>query len=513
MKRRSFLQKLAATGIVLPMTMGFPRVRAFAQPPEGSPFANLAATNTDRIFIFIRLAGGNDGLNTVVPYNNATYYAAREEGQIYIEAKDTVKLPGSSTLGLHPSLAPLLPFYNEKKLAIIQNVGYPNQNLSHFRSTDIWMTGTDADVYEQSGWYAKYLEKLYPDYPNTLPPAPFAIELGTYLSTTLIGNKNNMGVAVADLSYIPGQPDSDPTAATHAGDEERYVREIARQTNIFSNSIIAAGVKQLTNKITYPTGNNVATALAAIVRIIAGGLPTQMYIINIGGYDTHSNQLTAQANLHKQLADALAAYQRDLEAFGLDKKVALMTLSEFGRRAYSNGTGTDHGSAAPMFALGAGVNGGIYGKDPNFEDLEDPGNLKMEYDFRQLYASLLSQWFGAADADIAPGPLPRQFAQLPIFQRAATGVNEEQTSDGLILSQNYPNPAAAETVISFEGVGADANATLTIATLEGREILRESITSGQTSLRIDTRKLPNGTYIYELRRGTSRLVRSMTVLR
>ena len=514
MKRRSFLNKLAATGMVLPMTMGFPRVRAFAQPPAGSPFAKLAAANTDRIFIFIRLAGGNDGLNTVIPYTNQTYYAAREEGQLYIEAKDVAKLPGSATLGLHPSLAPLLPLYAEKKLAIIQNVGYPNQNQSHFRSTDIWLSGTDADVFSQAGWYAKYLEKMYPDYPNTLPSAPFAIELGTYLSTTLVGEKNNMGVAVADLSYIPGQPDADPTADTHAGDEEQYIREIARQTNIFSNSIIAAASKQLTNKVTYPTNNNLGAALAAIVRIIAGGLPTQMFIVNVGGYDTHSNQLTQQANLHKQLADALAAYQRDLEAFGLDKRVALMTISEFGRRVYSNGTGTDHGSAAPMFALGAGVNGGIFGRDPNLDDVEPPGNLKMEYDFRQLYASILSQWYGAADADIAPGPLPRQFTHLPIFQRAATGVAEDLAAAmGLELGQNYPNPAAVETVIPFGGVGPDMSVTLALATIEGREILREQLSSGQTSLRLDTRALPNGSYIYELRSGAARIARPMTVLR
>lgn len=515
MKRRTFIQKLAATGMILPMAMGFPRLRAFAQPPENSPFTKLAAAQSDRILIIIRIAGGNDGLNTIVPYTNAAYYAARSEGAVSIAENEAVKLPGSDTLGLHPELSPLKQLFEEKKLAIVQNVAYPNQNLSHFRSTDIWLSGSDANVYSQAGWYAKYLEEIYPDYPDTLPAMPFAIELGTYLSTTLIGEKNNMGIAITDLSYVPGMPDSDHLADNHEGDEEKYVREIMRQTNVFSNSIIAAAIKQSTNKAVYPTGNKLADALAAIVRVIAGGLTTQMYIVNVGGYDTHSSQLVQQANLHKQFAEALLAFQRDIEAFGLDKRIALMTISEFGRRVASNGTGTDHGAASPIFALGTSVNGGFYGREPNLEDLDNNGNLKMEYDFRQLYASVLSQWFGAADSELTPGPLPRTFAQLPVFQRLATGANESGTfaANGLSLGQNYPNPAIAETIIPFEGIGPNIIATLTISTIEGREILREQLTSGQTALRIDVRKMPAGAYIYEIRNGSARITRSMTVLR
>ncbi len=513
MKRRSFIQKLAATGIVLPLAMGFPRVRAFAQPPAGSPFTGALGSTDDRVLIIIRLAGGNDGLNTVVPYGIPAYYAARSTGNISIAESDAVKLPGSITMGLHPSLAPLLPLFQEKKLAIIQNIAYPNQNLSHFRSTDIWLTATDADVYSQAGWYAKYLEKIHPDYPNTLPADPFAIELGTYLSTTLIGDKNNMGIAVTDLSYVPGQPDSDPVANNKEGDEERYVREIARQTNIFSNSIIAAATKQPNNKIAYPTENQLATALASIVRTIAGGLSTQMFIVNVGNYDTHTNQLVTQANLHKQFADALYAFQRDIEAFGLDKRISLMTISEFGRRVSSNGVGTDHGSAAPHFIMGTNVNGGFFGHDPNLTDLDSAGNLKMEYDFRQIYASVLSQWFGASETDISPGALPRKFLQLPIFQNFTSVSDDFGDSGGMYLGQNYPNPAVAETVIPFEGIGPNNNAILTLSTVEGRMLLREQILSGQTALRIDTRNLPSGSYIYELRNGQLHIAKSMTVMR
>lgn len=499
MKRRSFLRRLAATGVVLPMAMGFPRVRAFAASPDGSPFGRITAANKDRIFVMIRLAGGNDGLNTVVPYTNSQYYTARTEGNLAIAADQVVKLSDSSTLGLHPSLAPLSALYQEKKMTIIQNVGYPNQNLSHFRSTDIWLSGSDADVYDNAGWYAKYLEGIYPDYPATLPKDPFAIELGTYLSTTLVGEKNNMGMALANLDYIPGAPDSDPVTTNHQGDEEQYVREIIRQSNTFFNSILAAGQKQTANKVQYPN-NALAQGLAGIARVIAGGLATQMYIINVGGYDTHSNQLTAHANLHDTFANAVLAFQRDLEAFGLDKNVCFMTISEFGRRPKSNGTGTDHGSAAPMFVFGSGVRAGIIGADPNLSSLDKNGNLQMQYDFRQLYASILGQWFGASESEITPKALPRHFEQLPIFQtNTTTSVYSKQTIDAtLSLGQNYPNPASTVTYIPIAGILSGSVARLEIMTMDGRPISSYEIMPGQNSVAVQTSTLENGTYLYVL---------------
>lgn len=512
MKRRTFIQRLASTGIVLPIAMGFPRVRAFAKSPAGSPFMRLAGSTNDHVMVMIRLAGGNDGLNTVVPYQNQTYYDARNGDSLAIAADTVAKLPGNDRLGLHPALAPLVQLYNENKMSIVQNVGYPNQNLSHFRSTDIWLSGSDWNVYDNAGWYGKYLEDVYPNYPTELPTDPFAIELGTFLSTTLIGERNNMGVAVADLSYIPGQPDPDPVRGTHAGDEEAYVREIAKQSNIFSNSIIAAGTRQLTNKVTYPsqTENPLAFGLAGIARLIAGGLTTQMYIINVGGYDTHSNQLTVQAGLHKMLADAVLLFQRDLEGFGLDKRVCVMTVSEFGRRVASNGTGTDHGSAAPMFVFGSGVIGGFIGSEPNLSDLEGQGNIKMQYDFRQVYASVLGQWYGADEGLIAPNALPRHFEQLPIFKVTASGVNTPMADAALQLGQNFPNPANGRTTIPLDGI-LNGDGRLTVYNAEGRAVMAQAVTSGARSVEIPTSGMASGTYIYELSSGGARRSKTMQV--
>ncbi len=515
MKRRIFLQRLAATGIVLPMAMGFPRVRAFAASPDGSPFGRITSANKDRIFVIVRLAGGNDGLNTVVPYTNQDYYTARAEGSIFIKADEVLKLSDSQTMGLHPSLKPIWDLYNEKKMTIVQNVAYPSQNLSHFRSTDIWLSGSDATVYDNSGWYGRYLEGQYPDYPASLPKDPFAIELGTYLSTTCVGANNNMGVAVTSLDYIPAQAAADTVAATHAGDEESYIREIMRQSNVFSNSILAAGFKQQTNKSKYGT-DALAQGLAGIARVIAGGLATQMYIVNVGGYDTHSNELSAQATLHETFANAVVAFQRDMEAFGLDKKVCLMTISEFGRRPQSNGTGTDHGSAAPMFVFGSGVRGGLIGNNPNFSDLDTNKNLKMQYDFRQVYASVLGQWFGASEAEITPKALPRHFEQLPIFQSSATMTDVHSTDDinaTLSLGQNYPNPASTMTTIPVSGILSGSQARLNLFTLDGRLIAAQEVMPGQTSVTVNTEALSEGTYMYVLNVGGVARMNKMVVAR
>ncbi|HVZ38193.1 MAG TPA: DUF1501 domain-containing protein [Candidatus Kapabacteria bacterium] len=516
MKRRTFIQRLASTGIVLPIAMGLPKMRAFAKSPAGSPFMRLASSTNDHVMVLIRLAGGNDGLNTVVPHTDSTYYTARKQGQAddcSIAADTVLKLPDHQSLGLHPSLAGLHELYGEQKVAIIQNVGYPNQNLSHFRSTDIWLSGSDYNVYDNAGWYAKYLEEKYPDYPSVLPSDPFAIEFGTFLSTTLIGENNNMGIALADLSYIPGQPGVDPVRTTHAGDEEAYVRSIDQQSNIFSTSIIAAYAKVLANKVTYPTqGNLLATVLSGVARLIAGGLGTQFYIVNAGGYDTHSDQLTRQKTLHQQLADAVKAFQRDMEAFGLDQRVSLMTISEFGRRVASNGTGTDHGSAAPQFVIGSSVNGGVFGSDPNLTDLESPGNIKMQYDFRQIYASVLGQWYGATDDFIAPKALPRQFDQIPIFKTSGqSGVQTPQYAGALQLGQNFPNPANGSTVIPLQGVFDAAGGRLAIYDVDGGVVFSQAVAPGQAELELSTRGMASGTYVYELTSGGVRRSRTMIV--
>ena len=515
MKRRKFLQRVASTGIVLPIAFGFPKLRAFGQSPKGSPFMRLAAAENDHIFVLIRLAGGNDGLNCFVPYTNDLYYNARFAGtsdDLSIAADEVIKLPDSSTMGFHPSFAPLTDLYNDGKMTIVQNVAYPGQNLSHFRSTDIWLSGSDANVFDDAGWYAKYLETKYPDYPEVLPNSPFAIEFGNFLSTTLIGEDNNMGVAVGNLDYIPGLPNDNDLANTKAGEEEAYVREIIRQSNVFSNSILAAYLAGPDNSGNYTdASSNLGQGLAAVARMIAGGLETRMYILNVGGYDTHTNELVTQANLLSQLANAVSEFHSDLESLGLGDRVCSGTISEFGRRVKSNGTGTDHGEAAPMFFFGNGVNGGIIGDDPNLSDLSGPGNLKMQYDFRQLYASILGQWYEATEEELAPA-LPRQFDQLPVFKTSPSSVAEgDALAAGFTLGQNAPNPARGRVTIPVGGVKSGMNARFSVYSVKGRELLAQPVAPGQSSVEVDVSKLPSGTYVYALTAGPLRRTRQMVI--
>lgn len=516
MKRRKFIQRVASTGIVLPIAFGYPRLRAFSQAPAGSPLARAAASENDHVYVIIRLAGGNDGLNTLIPYTNDVYYSERFAGteqDLSIPADQALKLSGNATLGLHPSMEGVRNLYDQGKVSVVQNVGYPGQNLSHFRSTDIWLSGSDYNVFDNAGWYAKYLEAKYPDYPEILPDAPFAVEFGNFLSTTLIGEENNMGVAVGDLSYIPGLPGNDDLAGTRAGEEEAYVREIIRQSNVFSNAILDAYIAGPDNTGSYTTASGtLGQVLAAVCRMIAGGLGTRMYIVNVGGYDTHTGQMTAHANLLGQLSSGIAEFHADLAARGLADRVCGGTISEFGRRLRSNGTGTDHGSAAPMIFFGNGVQGGIIGDDPDLVNLEGPGNIRMQHDFRQLYASILGQWYEATEEQIDPA-LPREFEQLPIFQTSSSISGGDRLADGFRLGEAFPNPARSGVTIPVAGVRHGMEARLVLYSSDGRALMSRPVAPGSKSIAIDVAGLPNGSYIYSLSAGPLRRSGQLVVRR
>lgn len=501
---------MGSAGIVLPITMQARSVTAFAQSMGHSPFMRAGAGYQDHVIVVLRLFGGNDGINTVVPYHDESYYKARSGSgvDVSIRPEKVLPLPGSGTLGFNPNFQGMHELFGEGKVAIVQNVGYPNQNLSHFRSTDIWLTASDAEKFEPAGWYGRYLEGRYPEYPERLPSDPYAIELGTTLGLTLVGRRHDMGIALFDLSYVPEQPSPEGDGELSREEEEKHLRGLLRQVNIFSSSIIAAQEKVPKNMAAYPD-STLGRDLGMVARLVAAGLGTQMYVINVDGFDTHLNHVARHNWLLNHVSEGIRSFQRDLEAFGLDHRVTTMTISEFGRRIPTVGTGTEHGAAAPLFVVGSRVNGGILGHDPDIDDLDADGNLKMEYDFRQIYSSVLGQWLGASDDEILAA-LPRRFEQLPIFKAAESSAGSEGSAS-VVLGQNLPNPASAHTVIPFDGIPSGAIARLTLHTLDGREILSRVLMPGDRSITIDTRPLPSGAYIYELAAGRTRLVRKMTV--
>ncbi len=370
----------------------------------------------DKIIVIVNLNGGNDGLNTVIPYQDQNYYSLRPD--IAIQS-DSV-LPITSDLGLHPSLTHLANYWSEGKLCIVENVGYSNQNLSHFRSTDIWQSASDSDQVVSTGWLARALEQVYPNHAENLPDVPMALLQGTTNQLLLTGEQGITGIMVDDpANFLDLVSSTFYNSAdniipdTSGGNELQYIRNIdnsAFEYAEYIQSVSDSGV----NTMEY-ANNPLSVQLSSAAKLISGGMYSPFFVVYQGGYDTHSDQVNRHGVLMSDLSLALYNFYNDLENQGLADKVVVMTTSEFGRRPYQNGGGgTDHGAAAPMFVLGNTVNGGIIGNPPNLSSFDDNSNLLHEYDYRQIYSSLLGQHFGLS-SDIIDNALLESFNNLDII--------------------------------------------------------------------------------------------------
>jgi len=379
----------------------------------------------DKIVVVVNLNGGNDGLNTVIPYQDSNYYSLRPDIAI---SNDSV-LPITSDLGLHPSLTHLANYWNQGKLCIVENVGYSNQNLSHFRSTDIWQSASNSNQTVNTGWIARILEQIYPDHTDNLPEIPMALLQGTTNNLLLTGEQGITGIQVDDPSSFLdlvnstyyNSPDN-IIPDTSGGDELQYVRNIdntAFEYAEYIQNVADSG----SNTMDY-ANNSLSIQLSSVAKLISGGMYSPFYIVYQSGYDTHSDQINRHGILMSDLSLALSNFYNDLENQGLADKVVIMTTSEFGRRPYQNGGGgTDHGAAAPMFVLGNTINGGIIGNAPNLSSFDGNNNLLHEYDYRQIYSSLLSQHFGLS-SDQINNALLNSFESLDIISTTNSGVGD-----------------------------------------------------------------------------------------
>lgn len=473
MRRRSFLRHLTHTlavpGVV--GTMGF----RMPGPNSLSTLLRMAA-DSDRMLVMIFLEGGNDGLNTVVPLDQLSKLN---------KARPHVILPDSSLLALkqsevalHPALKGLASLYDESRLQIIQNVGYPEQNYSHFRSTDIWMTGSDAHTLVNSGWSGRFLDDRYPGYPSDYPsadmPDPLAIEMGYGSSLVFQGPSAAISMVISDPNsfYELLQNEEEAAPNTPAGEKLRYVRLIARQSQQYGEVVKTAATKIKSQK-TFPA-TRLGQQLKIVSRLIAGGLRTPLYMVRLGGFDTHDAQVLSSdhtqgehADLLKDMNDSIMAFMADLELQGTEDKVLGMTFSEFGRRIVSNASlGTDHGAAAPLFVFGNAVKGGVIGKNPvipsnaNYES-----NLDWEYDFRQIYSSVLEQWLGATSTT-SEGIFNASFESVPIIGSKIILKNQENLTNFSV----YPNPLNGQASIQLiDTVGA---VRVEATDLQGRLVAR-----------------------------------------
>jgi uncharacterized protein (DUF1501 family) len=523
MKRKDFLRK-SITGGLAPVVINGMGVKAFAENPL-IQFLGKAG-NEDRVLVLIQLNGGNDGINTVVPLDQYSNLMA-VRSNIAIAENKVLSLSGTAGTGLHPGLSELRNLYNNGNVSIVQSVGYPNPNYSHFRATDIWLTGSDADETLETGWMGRYLDQKYTNYPTGYPnidfPDPPAIQIGYLISPAFQGAEASLAMSITDptsfYQFVSGTVD--PAPNTPAGHELTFLRLVAQQTQAYSAVIKAAAGKATNLSTLYPAAgqNSLADQLKIVAQLIAGGLKTKVYMVSLGGFDTHAQQVTSgatstgtHAKLLSQISVAVNAFQDDLKKLNIADRVLGMTFSEFGRRIISNESlGTDHGAAAPLFLFGTKVNGGLLGSNPVIpanSTVND--NIPMQYDFRSIYATILKNWFGVSDVELNNTML-NSYPVLNFINTNNTGITEEN-----LLEQHtvncYPNPCAEYTTIGFESKGGLMRLSLFNAQGQLLEVIQEATYPvGKIETRVNTSHLSSGIYYYQIQHGNAQVMKNFVV--
>ena len=414
--RRLFLQQMAqSVGKVPslnPLSFG-PKILDLSTmlPPE------QVEGMKNRTLVVVQLSGGNDGLNTLIPYSQQGYYDARPT--LALSKSDVLQLNGD--VALHPSMTGLQSLFKNNHVAVAQGVGYPNPNRSHAESMTIWQTAAPDQSYN-TGWLGRYLDGA-----RSVDSSINAVELDTLLSPTVVGAKER-AMAIQSLQTFKVQPmkKTEPSST-----DESTIRALdsiqcssCQEYNDLVNAMMEAGLNALTasdivqqaaagyqTSINYPK-NDFSNRLKLAAQIVTSSLNPTIVYLQIGGFDTHANQKNTQANLLKTVSDGIAAFYQDMYAKGKSNDTLIMTFTEFGRRVKENGSqGTDHGTAEPMFLIGGRVNGGLYGTYPSLSNLDSNGDLQYTVDFRQVYTSVLQDWLGADPTQV----LSSQFQKLNMF--------------------------------------------------------------------------------------------------
>lgn len=395
--RRSFLQAMGIAGSGSIM-LGSNMVSASAPSPLNTAIADA---ETDNILILIRLSGGNDGLSTVIPMEQYDAYA-NARPNIYIPESKVLKL--TDEFGVPSYMKPLETLWDEGQFKAVHGVGYQNQSLSHFTGSDIF-ANTELDPpnpfrREDTGWMGRHFEECFPDYLMSPPEAPAAIQIGQFGSMVFQGEETNYAFVTSNIDQLEEIAETglqyglDDTLFNGCmyGDQLKFLRGVANTTYEYSGKIHAA-YERGQNQVEYQT-NGFARQLALLARLIKGNLGTKVYMISMGGFDTHGNQPIAHERLMTNLSVAINNFYEDLAFTQQDEKVLSMTFSEFGRRIYENGSnGTDHGKAAPTLFFGSGLNGSAFvGDHPALDDPDGRGNLEYTMDFRDLYATVMAEW-------------------------------------------------------------------------------------------------------------------------
>ncbi|MGE3802518.1 MAG: DUF1501 domain-containing protein [Candidatus Kapaibacterium sp.] len=504
MRRRDFLKRIPPV-LATPFALHGLRLQGLAE--TNRLYEGLAKIGeTDRVLLIIQLEGGNDGLNTVIPFEDAIYYNARPN--LAVAKEEVLRLNGQPLLGMNPVMEGMASLFNDGELAIVQNIGYDQMNLSHFTGTEIWNTasGWRKDEFLNTGWVGRYLAGEYPDFPDVLPDDPPAIEISPATSSifTVVGASIAMSLTdpqeFYDLVSAGPNVSDEVDVTTLAGREWEFIDLINRQSITFADTVRSAATKA-ENQVTYPD-TDFARSLAIVARLVAGGLGTRIYKVRLGNFDTHGGQALVHPLLLRTLSDGVKAFQDDLHALNVADRVVGITYSEFGRRVGENGPGTDHGTAAPHFVFGSGVNGGeVFGNVPDLVNVDRFGNLPHELDFYCYYASVIAPFFNVDDTrlkDILPLNLCDRSSFLPLY-RASSVKEADARVDQLKV---VPNPVSASLFISLP-VALHGAATLHLALYDGGgRVIREEERMGlESELVLNVEELPSGTYYLEIRSG------------
>ncbi|MBN2814805.1 MAG: DUF1501 domain-containing protein [Bacteroidales bacterium] len=535
MNRRKFIRNIGMASAGSVMLSGVP-VRLLA---ANSSLKMVAANGNNNVLIFVQLHGGNDALNTLIPVNQYdTYYTYRPNIAIpdsgsrkFIQVDDTLAL--EDQMGLHPDMIGFKELYDQGKAAIVQNVGYPDMNMSHFRGRDIVMMGGEATTDYSSGWMGRFLNHAYPGYPEAYPsdsmPDPIGIEMGNLMSIAFhreegipmginIHNPDQFYQLITTVGVEPPilYPDS------HAGDELRYLMELEKKANQYAGRLKEAYDQGSNSTVVYPEAyplsapepflsNPLSGQLKLIARLLKGGLKTRIFLCRIGGFDTHGEQvenydstLGTHSALLYHLSSAIKAFQDDLAAMSIEDNVLTMTFTEFGRRVYSNASyGTDHGSATPVFLFGKGLKGGVLGTNPNLNDLNN-GNLKYTTDYRQVYTSVVQDWLGASNEAMQATGFDQWTGQRLDLIAGITGIDDRTVGNrknGLIGC--YPNPVVNKTTIIYF-VQQPCILTIRVYDLSGRSMKETAVKAphyGRNETPIDLGDLQSGEYLIQIENG------------
>lgn len=400
--RRDFLRSslpLAAASVTVPHFLS----QSLLAAPGTEQLSSIPGQSDHRILVVLQLSGGNDGLNTLVPFQDPTYYKLRPS--LGLKARDLIRL--NDETGVHPAMKEFHKLYDEGEVSWIQNVGYPNPNRSHFRSMEIWHTARTSKSQGLDGWLGRYLDATCSG-EDPCPPTA-AVTIGKELPQALrTPDGGSRGVVIQNPSEYVWSPsgrtnpqnqrqenllmEQSQKGLFDEGDSPRidYLKRTSMDASL-SAEWVEKAVKQYRSGIDYPK-TRLGTDLKRVAQFIAGGLRTRVYYVRHGGFDTHADQAGTHQRLLTHLSESIAAFRKDMKRQGQWERITLLGFSEFGRRVAENDSkGTDHGAAAPMFVVGPHVKGGLVGAQPNLKNLHR-GDVRHQIDFRSVYGSVLKDW-------------------------------------------------------------------------------------------------------------------------